>query len=70
MERVRVICPVCGKEVGGYIPRGGNGSGFRVRRHLDLAKQYPCEGGLSAIVSDRNHIIYEYDCKECTNGKD
>jgi len=29
----RIKCPVCGKKVGVYIPRGGDGSAYRLYAH-------------------------------------
>jgi hypothetical protein len=34
MSDERMKCPNCGREVGTYIPSGGDGSAVRLRRHV------------------------------------
>lgn len=47
-HRPRVICPVCKKEVAGSLPKGGDGTELRPRKHLDqrpgAPKKTVCEG--------------------------
>jgi hypothetical protein len=38
---VKVVCPECGRTVGANPPKGGDGSGLRLRRHL----KPPIKGG-------------------------
>lgn len=40
---MKVICPVCEKVVGAYIPKGGDGSAYRPRRHGD------CDGRFDLV---------------------
>lgn len=39
------MCPWCGKIVPAYVPRGGDGSGLRLRRHTATRKsRNVCKG--------------------------
>lgn len=40
---MKVICPVCEKVVGAYVPKGGDGSAYRPRRHGN------CEGRFELV---------------------
>ena len=39
-----VECPRCGRPVSGSVPKGGDGSLLRVRKHLDRATELWCLG--------------------------
>ena len=51
MRAERVICRVCGREVAGYTPAGGDGSAVFARPHKDdndldkYLRRNWCEGG-------------------------
>ena len=40
---MKIICPICEKTVFGYVPRGGDGSALRPRRHGE------CEGRFELV---------------------
>lgn len=40
---MKVICPVCERVIGAYIPKGGDGSAYRPRRHGE------CEGRFELV---------------------
>lgn len=41
--RLKVKCPCCGREVGTYVPAGGDGSAVRPLNHKDPEGR-PCDG--------------------------
>ena len=44
----RVVCPVCGREVAAYVPKGGDGTGLRPRKHRDDDGR-DCEGRFDTV---------------------
>ena len=53
-ESVRVYCPWCKRPVTATVPRGGDGTGFKIRRHVPEGKNVrtdpPCEGCAAVVV--------------------
>jgi len=47
-EAERRECPCCQKTVAAYIPRAGDGSGVRLRKHRNAAGG-DCEGGIKML---------------------
>jgi hypothetical protein len=45
----RVVCPICGVNVVGFVPKGGDGSVLRVRAHQRYGQQ--CQGA-GHLVTD------------------
>lgn len=53
-DTTRVRCPDCGRVVVGRVPRGGDGSGWRPRRHatpVGLA----CDGWTAVVTEVIDH---------------
>ena len=61
----KVKCQVCGKVVSGYVPRGGDGSLYRPRKHSD------CDGRfVEGILVPSTHLTKRAPdkCPRC-NGR-
>jgi hypothetical protein len=45
----RMTCPRCGRPIAAYVPKGGDGSGVRLRRHR-TPEGDDCRGSRRIIV--------------------
>ena len=51
----RTICPTCKREIGCYVPTGGDGTGARIRKHNMRGVVVVCPG-TNAIVTEWDDI--------------
>jgi len=51
---MKLKCPVCGKFLRAYLPRGGDGSAFRVYAHKIAG--VPCHGAYVLLSGDGKEI--------------
>lgn len=56
----RTICPACKREIGCYVPAGGDGTGARIRKHRAHASRVRIGGGVG-LCSGSGAIVTEWD---------
>lgn len=59
----RIKCSTCGKIVGAKIPRGGNGTAHRTRRHFAAGTRTRCEDAWIVYGGGYDYADYLIDRK-------